>query len=102
MHHEHVPAKYQPYYLSWGQSKTASVLDRHLYSIFRNAFKPDPTAELWASVNHPRGHAGLPRAYFQICGMDLARDDRLIYNRVLRQEVGVETRMDICKGLPHS
>ena len=102
MHHEHVPAKYQNAYLSWEQNKFAPILDRHLYSIFSNAFKPDPTSELWASFNHPNGHVGLPKAYFQVCGLDIFRDGGLIYERVLREETGVETRMDLYKGMPHS
>jgi acetyl esterase/lipase len=102
MHQEHVPAKYQPYYLSWEQNKSALILDSHLYSLFRNAFKPDPTSELWASFNHPKGHKGLPKAYFQVCGMDMFRDDGLIYEKVLREEAGVQTRMDVYEGLPHS
>ena len=76
--------------------------DRHLYNIFSNAFKRDPTSELWVSFNHPNGHEGLPKAYFQVCGLDIFRDDGLIYERVLREEAGVETKMDLYKGLPHS
>ena len=34
--------------------------------------------------------------------MDISRDDGLIYERVLREEGGSETRMDIYAGLPHS
>jgi acetyl esterase/lipase len=73
-----------------------------LYSTFSNAFKPDPKSELWASFNHPNGHKGLPKAYFQVCGMDFFRDDGLIYEKVLREEAGVETRIDVYKGMPHS
>jgi acetyl esterase/lipase len=102
MDHEHVPAKYQNAYLSWEQNKSAPILDQHLYSIFNNASKRDPTSELWASFNHPNGHEGLPKAYFQVCGLDIFRDDGLIYERVLREEAGVETKMDLYKGLPHS
>jgi acetyl esterase/lipase len=87
MHREHVPAKYLPDYLSWEQNKSAPILDRHLYSTFSNAFNPDPTSELWAS--------------FQVCGLDIFRDDGLIYGKGLREEAGVETRMVVYKGLPH-
>ena len=34
--------------------------------------------------------------------MDMFRDDGLIYERVLREEAGVETRIDVYRGLPHS
>jgi acetyl esterase/lipase len=42
----------------------------------------------------------MPPVYFQVCGMDLNRDDGLIYERVLR-EGGVATRLDLYSGLPH-
>jgi acetyl esterase/lipase len=34
--------------------------------------------------------------------LDIFRDDGLIYEKVLREEAGVETRMEVYKGLPHS
>ncbi|KAI0149720.1 putative lipase/esterase [Hypoxylon sp. NC0597] len=47
------------------------------------------------------GHRDLPPAYFQICGLDPLRDEGLIYERVLREEAGVKTRLDIYKGFGH-
>lgn len=41
------------------------------------------------------------KVYFQVCGADMARDDSLIYERVLRTECGVETRMDLYEGFGH-
>lgn len=37
-----------------------------------------------------------------MCGLAIFRDDGLIYEKVLREEAGVETRMDDYQGLPHS
>ncbi|RYP48444.1 hypothetical protein DL768_005646 [Monosporascus sp. mg162] len=48
-----------------------------------------------------RGHKDLPPAYFQICGLDPLRDEGLIYERVLREEAGVKTKVDVYKGLGH-
>ncbi|KAI1414072.1 putative lipase/esterase [Hypoxylon sp. FL1857] len=48
-----------------------------------------------------RGHRDLPPAYFQVCGLDPLRDEGLIYERVLREEAGVKTRLDIYKGFGH-
>jgi acetyl esterase/lipase len=51
--------------------------------------------------NTERAHKDLPPAYFQVCGLDPLRDEALIYERVLREEAGVKTKVDIYKGLGH-
>lgn len=48
-----------------------------------------------------QGHKGLPPAYLQVCGLDPLRDEALIYERVLREEAGVKTKLDVYKGLGH-
>ncbi|ORY69834.1 alpha/beta hydrolase fold-3 domain-containing protein [Pseudomassariella vexata] len=48
-----------------------------------------------------QGHKGVPPAYFQVCGLDPLRDEALIYERVLREENGIETRLDLYPGLGH-
>lgn len=109
---ERVPANYQERFLSWSENKSAPLLDEDLYAIFRDAFKADHDSKLWASFNqhHPadagtgsvkHGHMEIPRTYFQVCGLDMARDDSLIYERVLREECSIETRLDLYAGWPH-
>ena len=65
------------------------------------AYKPDRTSHLASPLLHRAGHKDLPPAYIQICGLDPARDDGFIYDRVLR-EAGVKTRVDVYPGLPHA
>ena len=48
-----------------------------------------------------KGHTGLPPAYLQVAGIDPLRDEALIYERVLREEAGVETRLDLYPFLGH-
>lgn len=51
---------------------------------------------LWES-----GHSGHPPSVFQICGQDPLRDEGLIYERVLREEEGVKTKVYVYPGQPH-
>ncbi|KAI3392062.1 hypothetical protein diail_6291 [Diaporthe ilicicola] len=51
--------------------------------------------------NKPGGHRGLPPAYFQVCGLDPLRDEALIYERVLSEEAGIDTKLDVYPGLGH-
>jgi acetyl esterase/lipase len=39
-------------------------------------------------------HQGLPAAYLQVAGMDLLRDEGMMYEQVLR-ESGVKTKIDM-------
>jgi acetyl esterase/lipase len=110
----HIPPKYRHLYLSRTQPecRTSPILDEDLLALFHQAFKPDHTSPLWASFDqhHPddqrgeevkMGHRGLPPTYLQVCGLDLSRDDGLIFERVLREECDVKTRLDLYAGLPH-
>lgn len=43
----------------------------------------------------------MPPTYFQVCGLDPFRDEDLIFERILREENGIQTRIDVNPGLPH-
>ncbi|OAP61699.1 hypothetical protein AYL99_03902 [Fonsecaea erecta] len=113
---DRVPAPYQQRYLSHEQNAHAPILDRHLLGLLIEAFKPDPASKLCypfdqhdprdksgregrGSVKH--GHLGVAPAYFQVCGLDPVRDDGLIYEKVLREECDVPTRLDLYRGWAH-
>lgn len=109
---QHVPANYKERFLSWTEDDRAPLIDKDMYAIFRDAFKADEQSKLWASFDqhHPAdnrsgsvkyGHMEIPRTYFQVCGLDMTRDDSLIYERVLREECNIETRLDLYAGWPH-
>lgn len=97
-----VPEKYKPYLLSYEQNEHAPVLPQAAIDMFMNAYQPDDNDGVYyAAFNHPNGHKDLPAAFFQVDGMDPLRDEGIIYERVLREENGIRTKMDVYPGLPH-
>lgn len=96
-----VPEKYRPFYLSREQHKDAPILPKAAMDMYEEAYKPDPSSQFWNPFNWDSGHKDLPPHYFQVCGLDVLRDEALIYNRVLEQDSGIKTKVDIYPGLPH-
>lgn len=101
-----VPARFKDAYLSRAQNGDAPVLTTKFLHFFQDAERPDTGSRLWTPMWDYPGcveamTARMPPAYFQACGMDLSRDDSLIYERVLREECNVPTRMDLYSGFPH-
>ncbi|KAI9820096.1 MAG: hypothetical protein M1832_003803 [Thelocarpon impressellum] len=96
-----VPEKYKSHYLSREQNKDAPGLGMDMINMFFKAYSPDPQSPLFSPFIFPTGHLGLPRTYFQVCGMDPLRDEALLYEKVLREECAVPTRVDVYPGVPH-
>jgi acetyl esterase/lipase len=98
-----VPEKYKEYHLSAEQNKDAPVLPMAAIDTFDKAFEPDNDDAVWyATFNHEKGHGNLPMTLLQIDGMDPLRDEGIIYERVLREEYGIKTKMYVYPGLPHA
>lgn len=100
---ESLPEKYVPYYRSRTDEACLSspMLSKESKSAFDACHQPDLTSPLSRAALNPNGHHGLPRTYLQACGMDINRDDSFCYRHLL-QENGVETKMDVYPGGPHS
>jgi len=97
-----VPERYKKYFLSYEQNKNAPVLPKAAIDMFMQGYQPDNDDGVWYAVfNHPKGHANLPPTFFQIDGMDPLRDEAIIFERVLREDNGIETKMNLYPGLPH-
>lgn len=98
-----LPQKYMKDQHSWEQNKDAAVLSRKACDMFYDCYIPpsERDNELFSPLLFKTGHAGLPPTYLQICGQDPLRDEALIYERVLREEDGVKTKVDVYPGLPH-
>ncbi|OHE90911.1 hypothetical protein CORC01_13796 [Colletotrichum orchidophilum] len=106
---EFIPEQYRPEYLSHPSvtpckdpviGSNAGDAEAGLRAIVQ----PDMESPLFIPFHFGRigkGHKGLPPAYLQLAGLDPLRDEGLIYERVLREEAGVKTRLDVYSGLPH-
>ncbi|KAF4454434.1 hypothetical protein F53441_3061 [Fusarium austroafricanum] len=95
--------KYKGFYLSRTQAecKNDPVLTPALDKIFHDSAAGDTSSHLFVPFIWPTGHHGLPKTYFQVCGMDILRDEDLIYEQVLREDNRVETRLNVYPGMPH-
>lgn len=76
------------------------MLKRLNASAIVEIYGPDSNSPLWDPFNHPKGHAGAPKAFFQVGGLDPLRDEAVLYDRVLR-ESGVLTRFELYGGYGH-
>ncbi|KAK7407883.1 hypothetical protein QQX98_009942 [Neonectria punicea] len=97
---ETVPEKYKNYFISKEQNATVPVFSTESMKFIHSKYKPDRNSPLAFPVAFP-SHAGLPKTYFQACGMDPVRDCSIILEQVYRDDE-VPTKIDIYPGLPHA
>lgn len=101
---EVVPEKYKAEMISGAENVSDPVLGRLLAgsgAAMAEVLKQDSSSPLFSPLVHPNGLGSLPPAYLQLGGMDPLRDEGLVYERVLREEYGVPTRLDVYKGFGH-
>ena len=101
---ETIPEKYREQYISRTDARCmhAPVLNKETKALFDAAYNPDMTSPLYRAFNTPlEKHVGVaPKAYFQVCGADILRDDSFIYAQVL-EEGGMDVKVDVFEGAPH-
>ncbi|TKA76797.1 hypothetical protein B0A55_05852 [Friedmanniomyces simplex] len=96
-----VPEKWAAEYKSRTKSASDPVLklsgagDKLIDSL-----KADHSSSLFCPLLH-RNLRGLAPAFFQLAGLDPLRDEGLLYERVLREENGVPTRLEVYEGYGH-
>ncbi|KXH57760.1 hypothetical protein CSAL01_05911 [Colletotrichum salicis] len=112
-----VPEKYRDRFLSLKQNANAPVVtadsiefikgEIHYQAGIREAesnividmYKPDPKSPLAYPIISP-DLTGIPRTYFQACGLDPVRDCTLVMEQVWK-DAGIPTKLDVYPGLPH-
>ncbi|KAH6985140.1 Alpha/Beta hydrolase protein [Ilyonectria destructans] len=96
----HVPEEYKDELQSVEQNANAPVINIKSLEIFEGHYQVgDWTDPMASPLLHPN-LSGLPKAYFQVTGLDPLRDEGLLYEKVLRRN-SVQTKLDIYPGLPH-
>ncbi|EXJ69515.1 uncharacterized protein A1O5_07551 [Cladophialophora psammophila CBS 110553] len=98
---EIVPEKYKKEWTSMEDSKNNPSLNRNSIRHIIRTLGPDVRSPLFSPFNSRNPHAGLPPTYVHVGGMDVLRDDGLVYERALRDN-GVQTRCDIFPNLGHA
>ncbi|KAA1475325.1 hypothetical protein DENSPDRAFT_842073 [Dentipellis sp. KUC8613] len=98
--HYNVPEKYKAEVSAcreeFKDSEFLGLKDLNLIGMVYKPVKDDPNA--WPLLHSE--HSNLPPAALQVCGMDILRDDGLVYERELRA-AGVKTQLFVYPGVPH-
>ncbi|KAL4875463.1 Alpha/Beta hydrolase protein, partial [Aspergillus karnatakaensis] len=104
-----LPEKYRDEYTSYEQNANgplfsaaegAALIESALKRVIE-LYAPIPEDPRFSPLLWPTGHKGLPRLVIQAAGLDLIRDDALIYERELREK-GVQTRIHVYPGVTHA
>jgi acetyl esterase/lipase len=98
---ENVPEEHRKYYLSAEQNLDApGLLTPQAIQFIRESVRAGGFSPDFSPVNAERPHVGMPRTLLQVAGMDMYRDDALIYRRML-EDASVQTRLRVYAGVPH-
>ncbi|KAJ3526429.1 hypothetical protein NM208_g11195 [Fusarium decemcellulare] len=99
---EGMPEKWRHEIKSYETGEKAPIMNSAGVRMFLKHYGPDlqsPTFNPWAPGVDLKG---FPPVFFQLCGMDPLRDEALIFERHLRKDLGVQTRLNIYSSLPHA
>ncbi|ESK85482.1 esterase lipase [Moniliophthora roreri MCA 2997] len=99
VHPDYVPARYSDSLRSMETNKNAPIFSRSEFDIFWGFYKAPSTDPRACPLLFP-SHMRLPPTYIQVCGLDILRDEGVLYEKVLKRS-GVRTRLDMYPGVSH-
>lgn len=91
------PDKYKSYYIAPEQNAVNPTLSKEALNMLKTVTGMDTNDELHCAARSKTALADQPRSYFQVSGMDVLRDDGLIYEEMLK-EAGVPTEINFYPG----
>ncbi|KAL4922935.1 alpha/beta hydrolase [Aspergillus undulatus] len=100
MSKETVPEKYKDLWLSRQQNANAPGLDAKAVRGYDALYQQDFLSEEFSPFNSTVPFSTIPRTYIQVAGLDVLRDDGLLYAKVLKDS-GVNVKFDAYPGMPH-
>ncbi|KAF2178154.1 Alpha/beta hydrolase fold-3, partial [Zopfia rhizophila CBS 207.26] len=101
IHRSVYPQEWKSELFSYEQNADAPLINAKSMAIFEGLYACPNWADPRASPALHLNLKGLPRAYFQITGLDPLRDEGFLYNRLLREHRAA-TRVDVYRGMPHT
>lgn len=100
---EAVPEKWKAQYCSRMEAESDPILKQTKLGSANGmmlALKPDPFSPLFSPLLH-ENLAGLPAAFFQLCGLDPLKDEGVLYEKILREDHGIKTKLEVYEGFGH-
>ena len=97
-----IPEKYKDAYRSRNDPAciNSPMLSKPVKAAFDACLQGDYSSPFFKAALWPTGRKGLPKTYLQTCGMDINRDDGIMYADLL-SKAGVQTKLDMYPGGPH-
>jgi acetyl esterase/lipase len=96
-----IPAKYKHLWTSWTQNAGAPLISAMEAEILFDFYDPDFRSPLFNPLTTPFDIEDMPPAFVMVAGMDLIRDDGIVYSYTL-DDARVPVKLNAYAGVPHS